>query len=619
MADNVIGKNSPFLLDALGQLLVAGNFTASIGTVSIGSVALSGGTASVTLLGGTAALAGGTSSVNLYQVGGSTFGLGQAVMATSIPVAIASNQSPIPVTGSFAISTADVNLIQVGGSAIVLGQAVMGTSLPVAIASNQTPVPVVGAGGTSSVVLAGGTALVTLAGGTALVTLAGGTAVLAGGTALVTLAGGTAILAGGTTSVNLNQVGGSTFGLGQAIMATSLPVAIASNQSAIPVTGAGGTSSVTLAGGTATVTLAGGTALVTLGGGTAAVSLTGGTAVLAGGTTSVNLNQVGGSTFGLGQAIMATSIPVAIASNQSPIPVTGTFAISTADVNLIEVGGVPITLGQAVMGTSLPVAIASNQSAIPVVGAGGTSSVTLAGGTASVTLAGGTALVTLAGGTAILAGGTTSVNINQVGGSTFGLGQAVMATSLPVAIASNQSNVPINVVAWNASTVVNGGTPGAVGVGGLANIASAVVGYPVYIGMRAGTGEIATAGNGQIVPFVGDNVGKVIVSPYAGKADFKSGSIAANTTVAQTITGLAALNATTRYYITSMQFGNTSASTILVTMNDVATSRFIVPAGGGSNVRMGNPLVFGLNSAVVATCSVAVATAYINAQGYAGV
>lgn len=56
--------------------------------------------------------------------------LGQANMAGSLPVAIASNQSNVP-----------ENLAQVGGAAVALGQTTMAASIPVAIASNQTAVP----------------------------------------------------------------------------------------------------------------------------------------------------------------------------------------------------------------------------------------------------------------------------------------------------------------------------------------------------------------------------------------------------------------------------------------------------------------------------------------------
>src|SRR5690242_2815460 len=49
---------------------------------------------------------------------------------------------------------------------------------------------------------------------------------------------------------------------------------------------------------------------------------------------STNLTQVGGTSFALGQAAMSGSLPVAIASNQSALAVTGTFWQSTQPVSL---------------------------------------------------------------------------------------------------------------------------------------------------------------------------------------------------------------------------------------------------------------------------------------------
>ncbi len=260
----------------------------------------------------------------------------------------------------------------------------------------------------------------------------------------------------GTTLVMMSvpsDTGGTAI-IGQKTMASSLSVAFASNQSTMTAFLAGGT--VTLAGGTALVTLAGGTALVTLGGGTAV--LAGGTAsvTLAGGTASVNITQVSGTTLSLTSTALGSTdyaLPVVLSpngmnanglttsANCAPVVLASDQVVST---NLTQVGAVAFSLGQKVMATSIPVAIASNQSAIPVTGVGGTSTVTLAGGTA---------LVTLAGGTTLLAGGTTSVNLNQVGGSTFALGQSVMATSLSVAIATNQASVSI---AHDSNALMNG-------------------------------------------------------------------------------------------------------------------------------------------------------------------
>jgi hypothetical protein len=62
---------------------------------------------------------------------------------------------------------------------------------------------------------------------------------------------------------------------------------------------------------------------------------------------------MGAPTSVFGQRKMATSTPVAIASDQTPVPVSGTF-------------GPPVVLGQAHMAASLPVVLADNQSAVPV-------------------------------------------------------------------------------------------------------------------------------------------------------------------------------------------------------------------------------------------------------------
>lgn len=86
-------------------------------------------TNSDTLAGG---VIGGIYQENLAQVGGSAVSLGQALMAASIPVVIASNQTAVA-----------ENLTQVGGSSITLGQKTMANSLPITIASDQSPLLVV--------------------------------------------------------------------------------------------------------------------------------------------------------------------------------------------------------------------------------------------------------------------------------------------------------------------------------------------------------------------------------------------------------------------------------------------------------------------------------------------
>lgn len=98
------------------------------------------------------------------------------------------------------------------------------------------------------------------------------------------IAGGTnTINLSATASQNLAQVNGATISLGQTTMASSLPVVIASNQTAI----------------------------------------------------ASNLSQVGGSSIVLGSAVSASSLPVVIASNQAAIPTYQANATATTTVTAV--------------------------------------------------------------------------------------------------------------------------------------------------------------------------------------------------------------------------------------------------------------------------------------------
>ncbi len=71
------------------------------------------------------------------------------------------------------------------------------------------------------------------------------------------------------------------------------------------------------------------------------------TANQGGSNWSVNLTQIAGSALALGQAAMAASLPVTIASNQSAVPVSGTFWQTTQPVS----GTVGVSGSVAVTGT----------------------------------------------------------------------------------------------------------------------------------------------------------------------------------------------------------------------------------------------------------------------------
>ncbi len=85
----------------------------------------------------------------------------------------------------------------------------------------------------------------------------------------------------------------------------------------------------------------------------------------------VNLTEVGGAAVVLGQALMAASIPVVLASNQSSVDVTVTSSALPAgaatEVTLSSIDGkLPTVLGQTTSAGSLAVVIASDQSPVAV-------------------------------------------------------------------------------------------------------------------------------------------------------------------------------------------------------------------------------------------------------------
>jgi hypothetical protein len=137
-------------------------------------------------------------------------------------------------------------------------------------------------------------------------------------------------------------------------------------------------------------------------------------------TANVNLISVLGAAISLGQKIMANSLPVVLASDQSAIPVTIATILA---MNLTQVGGAAITLGQKVMASSLPVVIASDQSDLPI-------------------------------------------NVDKYGGTATTLGQKVMASSIPVVIASDQSVIAVAPTATTKTpTYSAAGRNGTVAVG----------------------------------------------------------------------------------------------------------------------------------------------------------
>lgn len=259
------------------------------------------------------------------------------VVTVSNPVTIANLVNPMP-----------VNETQIGGVSYTLGQKTSANSAPVAISSDQTPIPV------SQSTIPWATSVgnfppsQTINGSVGVSNLlnpmpvTGPIAVTQGTSPWVTQGSATNLLnphpvtLPANQSVNLTQIAGSGVTLGQKTMANSIPLVISSDQSSIPVS--------------STVTNFPGTQSVTQG------------------TTPwvVNETQIGGAAYSLAQKTSANSAPVVLASDQSAIPVTGTFFPALQAVNQTQVSGSSITLAQKTSANSYPVVLASDQSSIPV-------------------------------------------------------------------------------------------------------------------------------------------------------------------------------------------------------------------------------------------------------------
>src|SRR6202142_474645 len=311
----------PVVCDAAGRLLVDLSGT----VVDIGIVQIEDST------GNPIVSTGGALNENLTAVGGAPITEGQKTMANSIPVVIASDQTPIPVTGSFT-GTSAVNLIQIDGTAASVnnGTTDAGT-LRVTLSSDST----------GKVKLAAGSHVITDTGSTTAVT--GGVTVVQPTAANLnaTVTGTVTTTPPANASTNLTQVGGAAISEGQKLMAASVPVVIASDQSAIAVTGTITTSpNVNVHDGSGNTIASTGTSLnvdvtntvpVTL----ASTTITGTVAVTESGTWSVGVNN-----FPATQPVSGTvTVVQPTGTNLHTVTDTGSTTAVTGNVTVVQPTG----------------------------------------------------------------------------------------------------------------------------------------------------------------------------------------------------------------------------------------------------------------------------------------
>jgi hypothetical protein len=427
------GKVNPFKIDGYGS---AGSPRG--GVVSIQGVA--GGTPQPVSVSALPLPTGAATETTLSSINTKTPALGQAAMAASSPVVIASNQTAIPITdnagsitidgtvtanagtgpfpvsdnsGSLTIDTTQLpaalvgsrldinNGAWLGSTAPSVGSKTSANSIPVVIASDQSAISVSDGGGSLTV---DGTITANAGTGPWPVTDNGGSLTI-DATSLPLPTGAATSVLQTTGNTSLGNIDTKIPALGQAAMAASSPVVIASNQSAVPVSGP------------LTDTQLRATAVPV-----SAASLP----LPTGSATEATLSAINTKTLAAGQALMAASSPVVIASNQSAIPVadgggsitidgtvtanagTGPFPVSdnagslTVDSTQLPaalvgsrldinngawLGSTAPTVGQKTMANSVPVVISSDQAIIPSAPISSTSTLTnVAGSASSVTL-----------------------------------------------------------------------------------------------------------------------------------------------------------------------------------------------------------------------------------------
>ena len=170
------------------------------------------------------------------------------------------------------------------------------------------------------------------------------------------------------------------------------------------------------------------------------------------GTQDVNLIKVGGSTFTLGQQLAASSLPVVLTAAQ----LSTLTPLSTIAATQSGTWNVGLNAGSNAIGSITNTSFAVTQATASSLNA------TIVGTTAAGSGAA-TGLVTVQGnasGTAIPVSlsANQSVNLSQVGGTSFALGQQLAASSLPVVLTAAQLSTLTPITGGSTSANQTNGT-----------------------------------------------------------------------------------------------------------------------------------------------------------------
>lgn len=419
---------------------------------------------------------------------------------------------------------------------------------------------------------------------------------------------------------------------GQATMANSSPVVIASDQSAVPVSLTSTTITGTVAAtqsGTWTVQ-PGNTANTTAWkvDGSAVTQPVSGTVTANAGTnlntSALNLETTQTAMSAklpatLGQKAMTASMAVVLASDQASVPVAATLAAETT-----KVIGTTRTLGNAgaIFDQATGSAVPAN--ALQVGFSDGTN---LRAGTVNST----TTTAKFAQDANVLSLAGTLVDTNS-GSKSAGTMRVVLATDQPQLtnklLVTPDANSAVNVAQFGGTTVVNGGTAGSQSVGGIVanngTINSAV--NPILIGGQAVSSENSANTTAKLSQLVTDLVGKLIVLPYANPENFVSGAITTAMTGTTSTSLIAAPASGLRNYITQITVSNAHATVgtdVIIQDGSGGTTLYTIPAAavyGGATITFPTPLRQPTTATAIYCANVTTgASTKVSAVGYKGI
>lgn len=343
-----------------------------------------------------------------------------------------------------------------------------------------------------------------------------------------------------------------------------------------------------------------------------------------------------------GQATMANSVPVVVASNQSAVPVTDnnstlsvddgagslTVDVGTAlpagnnNIGDVDVATVPAplsTTGNGTAATALRVTVASDSTGV----------VGLAAGNNNV---GDVDVASIAAGDNNIG----NVDIVSVPAPLSTSGNGTAATALRVTVASDSTGVVGLAAGSNAigKLAANSGvdigdvdvTSGPTGasafqVQGTVAHDGPAANNPVLNAGYVVNAEPAAVANGDVARMLTDLAGKLITLPYANPENFVAGKTAAITDTTRTQV-IAAQGAGVRLYITHVIVTNSHATVgTYVKIEDGSTEiygGYAAPAGGGFAITLPVPLRLTANAALNVSCGTTGANVYASASGYKG-